>query len=125
MANTITKHTLVDGQRNLVVNVHVIGDGSGDETDTQLLDISAFVNAPALVKLKKATWALNAFEITLAWDGSTDIDFLSMSGEGYIDFTKAGGMNNNASTPTGDIMINTLGLGASENGWFVLELQKS
>jgi hypothetical protein len=42
MANTITKTTILDGPRNFVLLLNISGDGSGDETNTLIMDRSTF-----------------------------------------------------------------------------------
>ena len=51
MANTITTQTIVDGERNLVTKTTILGDGSGEETATLLIDASTFSGAPDTVKI--------------------------------------------------------------------------
>lgn len=124
MANTITTQTLNDGPRNLTVKVSVEGDGTGDESNTQLIDVSSFgVDA---VKIEKISGALNGFSVTLEWDATSNLNAYTLpEGESFVDFRGVGGLINNAGAgKTGDIDFSTTGLGAGDKGSFLLELVK-
>ena len=45
MANTITRQTVLNGARNVVIKLSIVGDGSGEETATSAFDASAFGTA--------------------------------------------------------------------------------
>lgn len=127
MVNTITKQTLVDGERNLVVKVQISGDGSGEETATNLIDVSTFANAPSEVKIRRIKGDLVGFSAQLVWDADTDVKIVDLNSTGEIDldYTRFGGLINDAgSGKTGDIMLTTSGLGSGDEGTLTLEMQK-
>lgn len=132
MPNTITRQTLVDGDRALIVKVNILGDGSGEETDTVLIDASTYSPAATENKLRKIEYCLNGFTATLEWDGATDAPLISLASDHpYFvqydfceDSLQSGGIVNNATTPTGDVLITTAGLGAGDNGHIILYLAK-
>ena len=128
MPNAITTQTLVDGERNVVIKINVVGDGSGEESETVLFDVSALSGAPATVKVIGIRANLTGFSIGLLWVATTDVEFWSIpAGEDTRqDFRKFGGLINNAGTGvTGDISFDTVGLGSGDEGTFILEMQKS
>lgn len=133
MTNTIAKQTLADGERNLVVKVHITGDASGDEAATQLIDVSSY-NAntlgqtPAQVRIMRIhSIVLNDFDIQLLWDATTDDKIVEVNGDtasNDLDYSRFGGLYNPESSGfTGDIMFTTTGLG-SEDGSFIMEMIK-
>lgn len=128
MANTIAKQTLVDGEVNLVVKVSVTGDGSGEETGTTLIDVSSYSGAPSRVKMLEIQGALRGFAVTLEWNATANLDFFTIPAEIEINenFQRFGGIiNNGAAGVDGDINISTTGLGAADEGSFILHMRKS
>lgn len=127
MVNTITKQTLLDGQRNLVLQVFILGDGSGDETATLLVDVSTFAGNPGSVRVNKVQSNLSGFSVALLWDANTDVAFLNLNdGWSALEFNPIGGLANNSGTgKTGDIMFSTVGLGTGEKGSITLEMVKN
>lgn len=126
MPNTITKQTLQNGPRNVVVKATISGDGSGEESATKLIDMSDYTSTATYLKIKKVDANLRGFDMTLAWDASTDVDIMSLDdGDSVHDFTEIGGLpNTEASGFTGDIMFTTVGLGSGDTGSIVFWLQK-
>ena len=122
MANTITKQTIIDGPRRLIVKIDILGDGSGDEAATTLIDASTYT--PVFTDCKLITlWSdLSGFTARLLWDATTDVVATSVSDTGDdLDFSEFGGIPNNAGTgKTGDINITTYGLGANDHGTLIL-----
>lgn len=126
MANTITKTTLLNGSRNIVVLVSVQGDASGDETDTLLIDRSSFGSGTETV-VEKIEGALSTFTARLTFDATTDLIFSNLPDTYFcFDFKDIGGISSNAAGAgaAGDILITTTGLGA-EHGAFVIHMRKS
>lgn len=128
MANTLTKQTLQDGERNLVVKCVIVGDGvEGDWSDQLLIDASTYTGAPSDLKIMKIWASLAGFSAMLEWDATTNVDIVSIPADDEVnrDFKEIGGLVNNAGTgKTGDILIDTTGLGAEE-GSIVLWMRKS
>ena len=128
MANSIITQTIVDGERNVVTKTHIVGDGSGEETATQLLDVSAFSGAPGTVKITKIQAYLSGFSVSLLWDATTDVEIVNLPTDDNLsqDYMRFGGLINNAGTGvTGDIMFTTVGLGLADEGTIVLEMKKT
>lgn len=123
MANTITKKTLLDGDRNLVVAIHISGDNSGDETAYNLVDVSAY--SATEVKIMEIISNFAGFSAVLRWDATADVEAITLvDGVSYHDWRAEGGLINNAgSGKTGDLLMATSGLG-SEDGTLILKMKK-
>ena len=128
MANSIVKQTIVDGSRNLVVKIHIEGDGSGDETATVLIDASSYTPASTDIKITGIHSALTGFTADLLWDATANVSILNIPDYEYnldTGIRHFGGFPNNAGTgKTGDILITTIGLGAGDHGTITLEMKK-
>jgi hypothetical protein len=128
MTITITKQTIVDGERNVVVKAILIGGDGSDVTDTLLIDASDYSGTFTDLKIMKVQAHLDGFRVMLEWDANTNVDALSIPGDEWVnyDFFDFGGLPNNAGTgKTGDIDIDTLGMAATEAGTIVIWMRKS
>ena len=126
MANVVDVNTIQDGERNAVFHIRIEGDGSGEESATQLIDISTLLGAPPEVKIRAVDSKLTGFSASLLWDATTDELAAELpAGASFMDADMYGGIINKAGAGvTGDIMITTVGLGAGDNGSIVLEVRK-
>lgn len=128
MANSFTQDIIVDGSRNTIVHYVLTGDGSQDFTNTLLYDASAAVNTTTSLKLWAIKYGLNGFSGQLIFDGGTPQPFYTMVKDKDTDqcFEEFGGyVNDEAVTPTGDILLTTQGMvGAPTNGYITLYLKK-
>lgn len=124
MVNTVTSQTLLDDNRFLNVKINVVGDGSGEETNTVAIDASAFNTSD--IKITQLHSSLTGFSVKLLWDATANVDACSIAeGEQDQDFRSFGGLINNAGAgKTGDILFTTTGLGAGDEGHFILRLRK-
>ena len=127
MANLIEKQTIQDGERNLVLKIHIDGDGSGEETSTLLIDVSSYAGSPTELVLKEIKAGLTGFSLELLWDATTDVHLFNVPDfdvDQSFDTSMFSGIPNNAGTgKTGDINFTTVGLGATDTGhiwmWFI------
>jgi len=121
-----TQQILNDGPRNLVLK-YTFGGDLNDSTAEILLDADAFSIEHGGLRLERAQWSLTGMSCNLSWeDGATDVDLIEMnSGYGEIDFSESGGVVNNATLQTGNVVFTTTGYGtAGDGGSFVLEFKK-
>lgn len=132
MANVFSLQTIHDGPRNLIVQLDIVGDGSGEQTATDFIDISTYASvplqgAPTGCVIKKIKSTLEGFSAKLLWDASTDVEaFLLGQTSVDMDFSDFGGLvNNSGSGKTGDILITTVGLGSGDSGTIILTLRKT
>ena len=126
---TVTK--LINGTKRDVIHVTVVGDGS-DITQGVIYDYSADTYAPAAATklwVESITpWMDGTGSFELYWDGGTD--FFIWGAPQYqpgnnIDFTCFGGIGNKATTPTGDLTMNTTSLGSGDHMGFVIVIRKA
>lgn len=127
MANTITRHTIVDGSRKLVVVIHIDGDGSGEETNTVLVDASTYSPAYTNCSLQNMHANLQGFTADLDWDATANVPITAVP-DYEVDYLLKDGLtpipNNAGAGRTGDILISTTGLGVGDHGTIYLELNK-
>ena len=130
MANTITKTTLVNGARNLIVHVTIVGDGSGDESASKLIDRSDYAPTDgSKTVLEKVEGHLTAFSARLLFDATTDLEICQFPSDEafFYDWNDAGGIPSvKAGTGyNGDILITTSSLGNGDRGTFTLYMRKA
>jgi hypothetical protein len=130
MAATITRQTLVDGSKHLVLKITIEGDAAGDLTDAVLVDASTYTPAFTDEKIDHIESQLVGFTAKLLWDAATNVFLASLHeydleyGKGYHS-DEYGGFPNNAGTgKTGDILITTSGLAAGDHGTIILHIVK-
>ena len=128
MTAVATQQVLANGSRNLILKYTIGGTPLTDASAATLVDIST-LDANTNVggyRLEKATWSLTGMSCKLAWEAAADVDLLELaSGDGSVDFSDMGGIANNASLPTGNIVFTTTGYGtAGDGGSMVLEFKK-
>ena len=125
MANIIGIQEINNGPRHYFIRVDIEGDGSGDETQFQLVDTS-IINCDN-VRLDKVWASLVGFSAHLEWDGATKIPFLQIPDGDPIDpkWCPEGGIPNpKMANYTGDVNLVTSGLGAGEVGTMTLHFIK-
>lgn len=130
MANTITKTTLVDGPRNLIQLINIVGDGSGEETNTLLVDRSAFAPIDgAEIVVEKIQGYLAGHSAVLIFDATTDLSFARLPADDMFcyDWECIGGVSSNkaGAGAAGDILISTASLGSGDAGTFYIHMRKA
>lgn len=127
MANIITRQTIIDGSRVLIVKIHIAGDGTGEETDTLLIDASTYTPAVTDIKVLKIQSNIAGFSTYLRWNANVNVDMWTLEafGESVHDFSDIGGLiNNGGAGKNGDILFSTIGLGANDQGSILLVMAK-
>jgi hypothetical protein len=128
MANTVTKTTILDGTHNLVILVNILGDGSGEETNTLIVDRSTFEPVLGIeTTVRRVSGNFNGFAASLSFDATTDLPFVQLPPTWFeYDWNDFGGLSSNkaGAGTNGDILLSTVNLGANERGTFVLEMIK-
>ena len=119
MTITVTKQTLLEGSRNLVVQVNITADATAEATAATLVDASDYVLGftSTDLKLMKLTSVTSGVSARLLWDATTDIPFLALAPDcsEEFDWEYIGGLVNNSGTgKTGDINYSTQGLTAGD-----------
>ena len=134
MADTVTSQTIVNGPSKLIMKFTNTSDGTG-ESAVQKVDVSSFTVGNRLdgttsttcseVSIDKIWYNNSGMSVKLLWDASTDVEAIHLKdSHGEFDFTGFGGLRNNASSPTGDIMFTTVSHSNTDFYWVVLEMTK-
>lgn len=125
MADAVTSQKLVDGPKNVVYSFTSVSDGTG-EAAVLKVDVSALNDAPSRVKIEKIHYDIQGMAVEILWDATTDVIAAVVgSGQGCLDYTRFGGLINNAGAGvTGDIMFTTIGHTANDSYTIVLEMSK-
>ena len=114
MADIVTTQTIADTSGvKYVAKLTNISDGTGESLVTKV-DASAltFMTEDGNRKIAKIWWSVNTTNnksaVELVWAGATNATALVLSGQGYWDLRTAGHeILNNATTPTGDVLLST------------------
>lgn len=128
---TVTK--ILDGARNAIFHISVLGDGSGDVTDETLIDPTtsfdpAFKAKPAMT-IEKLWYDLSGFNARLEFDYLvSDTPAWTMSGNqaAQLDFCGFGGLKDrsNELDGSGKLMLTTSGLASGEFGTLIVHVRK-
>ncbi|MCX8008352.1 MAG: hypothetical protein N3A54_01470 [Patescibacteria group bacterium] len=102
--------------------------GTTAETNSRIVDASTLQNAKTglsfhPVVVREVAWSISSSAvITLSWEGSPNLPFLYLSGNGYFEFSDRFGMKirNTATSPTGDILL-TLSANANYSLFLIVE----
>ena len=128
MAITVKNQTLADSKKIAVIHATGIFTATtGEEADVVKVDVSALEDAPSSVKILRIWYSNSVPGTFLEFDGATDaMAIMIEEGSNFIDYRSIGGLQNNATTPTGDITLTTLGTAAAGNGYSItIEVSKS
>jgi hypothetical protein len=129
MANTITATTLLDGSRNLVQLINIVGDGSGEEANTVLVDRSAFSAIEGQrFSVMKIEGLLTGFSAALSFEATADLVFVRLPDGDWFshDWSEFGGVSSDkaGAGAIGDILLSTTSLGAGDAATFIIHLVK-
>ena len=130
MADTVSTQVLSDTTGvKYVVKMTNISDGSG-ESLVKKIDASTttFMTENAERKIAKVWFSVNAISkkacVELVWDGATNATGVLLSGQGYWDLRTAGNsIGNNATTPTGDVLLSTHDFVPGDNYTILVEFR--
>ena len=130
MADIVSTQVISDTSGvKYVVKMTNISDGSG-ESLVKKIDASAttFMTEDGERKIAKIWWSVNAISkkacVELLWDGVTSATGILMSGQGYWDLRTAGNeIINNATTPTGDVLLSTRDFVVGDNYTILVEFR--
>jgi hypothetical protein len=130
MADIVTTQTLTDTSGvKFVVKLTNISDGTG-ETDVLKVDASntTFMTEDGARKIAKVWFSVNAANaksaVEIKWAGATNATALFLSGQGFFDLRDAGDeITNNATTPTGDVLLSTKNFANGDNYSLVIEFR--
>ena len=122
MAYTPDLNTLVDGPRHVIVRATAISDGTSASSYI-IIDKSTLTGPniglePSKLAIEEIWYSIQGYEaISLYWDHvASDTLIANLSLDGYIDFRSYGGLTDDGSTGTGDIIWAYAGGGADAAG---------
>ena len=130
MADTVSTQVISDTSGvKYVVKLTNISDGSG-ESLVKKVDASetTFMTEDGNRKIAKIWYSVNTTNgksgIELVWDGATNSTAAFLSGNGYWDLRTAGNsFLNNATTPTGDVLLSTRNFVNGDNYTIIVEFR--
>ena len=122
MADTVSTQTLTDTTGvKFAVKMTNFSDGTG-ETLVKKVDASAttFMTEDGNRKISKIFYSINTANpksaVELIWDGTDNATAVLLSGQGFWDLRADGNeITNNATTPTGDVLLSTKNFAICDN----------
>ena len=125
MPNTVSSNIVLSGAKNAAVEVQILGDGSGEQTATVIVDSSA-LNSVGEYKLLDVQANLIGVTAELLWDATANVHALYLSdGASFREWYATGGLTNEGGAgKTGDILITTVGLGSGDKISMTLRLRR-
>ena len=130
MADTVTTQTIADTVGvKFVSKLTNFSDGTGENL-VKKIDASEvnFMTEDGNRKIAKIWYSINTANsksaVELVWDGATNSTATILSGNGYWDLRTAGNeIPNNASTPTGDVLLSTKNFALGDNYTIIIEFR--
>jgi|TARA_B100000073_G_scaffold337885_1_gene334350 hypothetical protein len=130
MADTVTTQTIADTSGvKFVTKLTNLSDGTG-ESLVKKVDASelTFMTEDGNRKISKIWWSVNAVStrgaVEIIWDGATNATALVLSGTGYWDLRTPGDeIVNNATTPTGDVLLSTKNFTNNDSYTIIVEFR--
>ncbi len=130
MADTVSSLTIADTSGvKFTTKLTNFSDGTG-ETDVKKVDASelTFMTEDGNRTISKLYWSINTSDsksgVELIWDGSTNATAVFLSGQGFWDLRTDGNeISNNASTPTGDVLLSTKNFASGDNYTIIAEFR--
>jgi hypothetical protein len=113
MADTVDVQYIHSGPRKIVVKFSGYSDGTG-EVDAIKVDKSTLVGPngaePSKLVVEEIEWNLRGYNyLILEWDRTSDQEIAVLASGGYKDYRAYGGLCDNASGGTGDIILTSSG----------------
>ena len=130
MADIVSTQVLSDTSGvKYVAKLTNISDGSGESLVKKIDASSAtFMTEDGSRKIAKIWWSVNTTKsnasVELVWGGETNATAMLLNGQGYWDLRTAGNeIINNATTPTGDVLLSTRDFVAGDNYTILVEFR--
>jgi hypothetical protein len=130
MADIVTTQTIADTSGvKFVVKMTNISDGTGEQLVNKV-DASelTFMTEDGQRKIARVWYSINTANnksaVELVWAGTTNATAMLLSGNGYMDLRTAGNeIPNNATTPTGDVLLSTKNFANGDNYTLIVEFR--
>ena len=130
MADIVSTQVISDTSGvKYVVKMTNISDGSGESLVKKIDASSAtFMTEDGSRKIAKIWWSVNTTKsnasVELVWGGETNATAMLLNGQGYWDLRTAGNeIVNNATTPTGDVLLSTRDFVVGDNYTILVEFR--
>lgn len=125
MADTVSTQVLNDGERNLVVKLTSIGDGTGESAVTKINMINHDCDRVSILELE---YEIKGQDVQLLWEGTPNKMIAVLSGDtgaNELCWKKVGGLVNDANNSNGNILLTTVGAsGAGDFYTITMHLKK-
>ena len=130
MADIVTTQVLSDTSGvKYVAKLTNLSDGSGESLVTKV-DASGttFMSEDGNRKIAKIWYSVNTTNpkacVELLWAGASNATAVLLGGQGYWDWRTAGNeITNNATTPTGDVLLSTRDFVVGDNYTILVEFR--
>ena len=130
MADTVTTQTIADTSGvKFTIKMTNQSDGTG-ETLVKKVDASelTFMSEDGNRTIARVYYSINTSDrksgVEILWDGATNATALFLSGQGFMDFrTDGNSIPNNATTPTGDVLLSTKNFASGDNYTIIVEFR--
>ena len=130
MADTVTTQTIADTSGvKYVIKMTNLSDGSG-ENNVLKIDASetTFMTEDGERRIARVYYSINTSDnksgVELIWGGVANATALFLSGQGTIDLRSDGNsFPNNATTPTGDVLLSTKNFAKGDNYSILVEFR--
>ena len=130
MADTVTTQLLSDTAGvKYVAKLTNVSDGSGESLVNKVdASVTTFMTEDGNRKMAKIWWSINTTNkksaVELVWAGDTNATAVILSGQGYWDLRTAGNeITNNATTPSGDVLLSTRDFVVGDNYTIIVEFR--
>ena len=130
MADAVTTQTISDTSGvKFVAKLTNFSDGTG-ETLVKKVDASelTFMTEDGNRKISKLWFSVNTANpksaVELIWDGVANATAIFLNGQGHFDLRPSGDeIPNNATTPTGDVLLSTKNFASGDNYTIIVEFR--
>tara|TARA_Y100001972_G_scaffold105442_1_gene132994 strand:+ start:225 stop:617 length:393 start_codon:yes stop_codon:yes gene_type:complete len=130
MADIVTTQTIADTSGvKFVAKLTNFSDGTG-ETLVKKIDASevTFMTEDGNRKISRVWYSVNTANpksaVEIIWDGATNSTAMILGGNGYFDLRTSGNeVTNNATTPTGDVLLSTKNFAVGDNYTLIVEFR--
>lgn len=127
MADAVTTTTVFNGSKKLVVHLTNVSDGTG-ESGVVKVDKSTFTGPnglePTDFVFEKIEYDVSSMRVLITLDRTTDQTVAVLQGQGFLDWTKSGGLLKASTGDTGDILLTTANHAAGDGYDITLYLRK-
>ena len=128
MADTVTSQTITDvtGSKTVMKFTNK-SDGTG-ESLVEKMTSASLNHLSTSTKIARVIYSVNTTDpkgsVEILFEGTTNATAMLLGGNGYFDLRTAGNeIPNNASTPTGDVLLSTKNFALGDNYTIIIEFR--